>query len=355
MKTASGRKTSDRVTLRDVASDAGVTPATVSDILNERERCWASKETKERVRAAADRLGYRVNRAARLLRTGNSGLIGILVSNITNPFYVSLAHSLEVSLEAAGYEVVIEDCGGDPEREERAIRNLLALSVDGMVCATQFSEENIATLREYNESGRRLVFVGTPPKLLDVRAVQVDDDEAFSDLAELLRTKGHKRIAYVAGQRPARKNRTRENCLRDALEVVGLSLDPSLVVACPTALEDVARAARELCDLPARKRPTVICAINDVTAVAVVRTILDAGLRFPEDISVVGFDDIDLARWLPCRLTTISQGYERIAEESVRLLRDERDAGAPARQVKITARLMIRESVVRAVGETTAF
>ena len=138
MKSAGGRKSSGRVTLRDIAKDAGVTAATVSDILNERERCWASKETKERVRAVADRLGYRVNRAARLLRTGNSGLMGIIISDILNPFYVSLAHSLEVSLEAAGYEVVIEDCGGDPAREERAIRNLLALSVDGMVCATLF-------------------------------------------------------------------------------------------------------------------------------------------------------------------------------------------------------------------------
>ena len=342
------------VTLRHIGEAAGVTPATVSDILNERERCWASEETKGRVRAAADRLGYRVNRAARLLRTGNSGLMGILISDILNPFYISLAHSLEVSLEAAGYEVVIEDCAGDPAREARAIRNLLSLSVDGMVCATQFSDENIATLQEYRQSGRRLVFVGTPPAQLEVRTVRVDDDDAFADLAELLRDKGHERIAYVSAQRLPAKNSTREERLRRALKGVGLSLAEELVAECPPALDEVARAVRELCELPARRRPTVICAINDITAVAVVRAILDVGLRFPEDISVVGFDDIDLARWLPSRLTTISQGYERIAEESVRLLREDSDSAGVSLPVVVTAKLMIRDSVVPAAPAVSA-
>ncbi len=349
MKAAGARKSADRVTLRDIAGESGVTPATVSDILNERERCWASKETKERVRAAAERLGYRVNRAARLLRTGNSGLIGIIVSDILNPFYVSLAHSLEASLETAGYEVVIEDCSGDPAREGRAIQNLLALSVDGMICATMFSEKNIATLQEYAQSGRRLVFVGTPPKELDVRSVRVADDEAFADLAELLRDRGHERIAYVSAQPQALKDRDREGRLRRALEAVKLTLDADLVVECPPALDDIARAVRELCERPVRKRPTVICAVNDLTAIAIVRAILDAGLEFPRDISVVGFDDIDLARWLPCRLTTISQDYARIADESVRLLAEEGEVGKAARSAVVTGRLMIRDSVV-AVG-----
>jgi LacI family transcriptional regulator len=335
-----------KVTLRHVAEAAGVTAATVSDILNDRKRCWASAETRARVREAAARLGYQVNRAARLLRTGNSRLIGIVVSDLRNPFYVSLVREIESSLQPQGYDVIIEDSRGEPEQEGRALLSLQSLSVDGMVCATMFCHSQESFFRQYKDSGKALVFVGEPYAGLKVQSVRVDDAEAFADLARLLRENGHERIGYVSAQSPALRYTEREARFRAALEAQGLSLPPAAVFHCTRQLKDVAGCVQGICQLPAWKRPTALLVINDFTAVAVIRSIMDSGLSIPEDISVIGFDDIDLARWLPIRLTTIGQSYEKIAAGCVELLtQTEKQPTRTLPSITVQAKLVVRDSL----------
>jgi DNA-binding LacI/PurR family transcriptional regulator len=337
-----------KITLRHVAEAAGVTPATVSDILNERDRCWASAKTRERVQEAASRLGYQVNHAARLLRTGNSRLIGIVVSDLRNPFYVSLVRGIQLFLERAGYGVIIEDSRGEPAQEERALRNLQSLSVDGMICATMFCNSQESFFREFKDSGKTLVFVGEPYSKLKVQSVQVEDADAFADLARLLREYKHERIAYISAQSSALRYVDRELRFRGALEAEGLALPPESIFHCSRQLRDIAECATGICQLPEWKRPTAIFVINDFTAIAVIRAILDFGLRVPEDISVIGFDDIDLARWLPIRLTTIGQSYDKISEGCVKLLtQDKKTSTRTLKTIKVKAELVIRDSLAR--------
>jgi DNA-binding LacI/PurR family transcriptional regulator len=335
-----------KVTLRHIAEEAGVTAATVSDILNDRDRCWASAATRTRVREAAARLGYQVNRAARLLRTGNSRLIGIVVSDLRNPFYVSLVRQLESFLQPQGYDVIIEDSRGEPEQEARALQSLQSLSVDGMICATMFCHSQESFFRQFRDSGKALVFVGEPYAGLKVKSVQVDDAEALADLARLLREHGHERIGYVSAQSPTLRYTDRETRFRRALEAQGLSLPPTSVFHCNQQLKDVAGCVQGICQLPAWKRPTALLAINDFAAVAVIRSIMDSGLRIPEDISVVGFDDIDLARWLPVRLTTIGQSYEKLAAGCVSLLtQNGQKPGTELPALTVQAELVVRDSL----------
>jgi LacI family transcriptional regulator len=338
-----------KITLRDVAEAAGVTPATVSDILNDRDRCWASDKTRERVRAAALRLGYQVNLAARMLRTGSSRLVGIVVSDLRNPFYVSLVREIQSFLDAAGYGVIIEDSRGEPKQEERALRNLQSLSVDGMICATIFGNSQESFFREFKKTGKPLVFVGEPYSELKVQSVQLDDSGAFADLARLLREYGHQRIAYISAQSSALRYTDREMRFRSALNKEKLSLPAESVFNCSRQLRDVAECVNGICQLPAWKRPTIIFVINDFTAIAVIRSLLDSGLRVPEDVSVVGFDDIDLARWLPIRLTTISQSYQEIARGCVKLLTEYNNPSAKSlKSISVKAELLVRDSLATA-------
>jgi len=358
-KTTMGRRWVDhfmlkqKITLRHVAEAAGVTAATVSDILNDRERCWASAQTRVRVREAAARLGYQVNRAARLLRTGNSRLIGIVVNDLRNPFYISLVRQLESFLQPQGYDVLIEDSRGEPEQEARALQILQSLSVDGMICATMFCHSQESFFRKFKDSGKALVFVGEPYAGLKVKSAQVDDAEALADLAQLLREHGHERIGYVSAQPPALSYTDRETRFRAALEAQGLSLPPASVFQCHPQLRDVAGCVQKICQLPVWKRPTALLAINDFTAIVVIRSIMDSGLRVPEDISVIGFDDIDLARWLPVRLTTIGQSYEKLAASCVNLLtQTDNEPDCELQAITVQAELVVRDSLGPAAGSS---
>jgi DNA-binding LacI/PurR family transcriptional regulator len=318
------------VTIHQVAQLAGVSASTVSNLLNGRtERMQAA--TRTRIEDAIARLGYRPNRAARLLRTGRSQVIGLVVPSVGNPFWGALARELEAVALEHGYHVLLCNSGRDPERERRYVEELLADGVRGVVlCSSLPSLEHVAPLTERGltlVAFDRTARAGDPPWLVSVTVDNaVGAELATRHLLEL----GHREVAFVSGALRSVNRQERLRGFRAALADHGLDPDEAVIRPDPTGNEfddfgdeDMAaigrRAAREL--MASEEPPTGIVAVNDMCAIGVCRGIRDAGRSVPGDVSVVGFDDILLAELYEPPLTTVRQPLREMAAATFRELR----------------------------------
>lgn len=302
------------VTILDVARLAAVSPKTVSNVVNRPE--LVSPETRQRVEQVIADLKYQPNAAARRLVTGRSGIIGLLLSDITNPAYPEMVETLVERAQERGYSVIVCNTHSDRDRTTDYIGLLIQQSVDGVI---------MTTASRLSDAAQRLSDRDIPVLLANrtIESGRVDYIGADNFRGGYLATNhlirlGHQRIAHVRGTLEASTAHGRAAGYRSALEKSNLVFSDELQVDGNYSRAGGYTAAHALMALDAP--PTAIFAANDVTALGVMDGVLDAGRRIPEDVAVVGFDDIPLASLRVIGLTTIHTGYVEIAKEALDLL-----------------------------------
>lgn len=341
------------VTIYQVARHAGVSPSTVSNLLNDRPGRMLPA-TRQRVERAIRDLGYQPNRAARQLRTGRTRVIGLIVPSVANPFWGTLAQHLEAAAVAAGYRVLLCNSERDPDRERGYVDELWADGIRGIVlCSSLPSLEHLMPLVEHGlaiVAFDRTAQAGDPAGLVNI---SIDNVIGTALATRHLLDLGHRRLAFVSGALGSINRRERHRGFRDALSDAGFDPETGVVwsgaVAGRYGDRDVAElgrtAAHEL--LAAADPPTGILAINDMCALGVCAGVRDTGRIVGRDVSVVGFDDIDLANLADPPLTTIRQPLPDMAVAAFEQLRARLEGAAGAgqgRSVHMRPELIVRAS-----------
>jgi LacI family transcriptional regulator len=327
-----------RVTSRDIAREAGVSQPTVSRALRGDPRVAAA--TAALVESTARRLGYVADARARSLSTRRTGTAAIVIADITNPFYAELLEALHQELTRTGYRSILLNERTDLRGAGGVGPLLRSRMVDGAIVAT-------ATL---DEQTRRLLTDESAPIVQLVRevdgvprdAVVCDNNGGAALAAELLVGLGHRRIGMIAGPDNASTTRERTAGFQAALKRAGLSLDASLLRAGDYAHPTGYSACLELLDL--HEPPTAIFCGNDVLALGALDAARRRGVSVPEELSIVGFDDISLAGWESFRLTTVRQPLAEMAHEAARMLvgRIESAGGDEQRRIVFPTELIQR-------------
>jgi DNA-binding LacI/PurR family transcriptional regulator len=301
-----------RPTIYDVARLAGVSTATVSRALNGKGQI--APATRRTIDAAVEQLGYRPNTIARSLVTRSTQTIALLLPDITNPFYAELVAGIQDQVLAEGHTMLLCTTEGDPEREERYLSLLRAKLVDGaLVDGLVLPPDRIA---RFVREGFPIVCLDRDVDSASVPLVQVDNRLGARLASEHLLALGHRRIGHVAGAEELRISEERVAGFRQALADGGVEPDPGLVAVGSFTEEGGHRAALQLLEQGA----TAVFAANDLSALGVVNALTERGLRVPDDVSVVGFDDVRLSAFTSPPLTTIHQPAREIGELATRLL-----------------------------------
>jgi DNA-binding LacI/PurR family transcriptional regulator len=305
-----------RPTIYDVARLAGVSTATVSRALNDTGQI--APATRRAIEEAVKELGYRANTIARSLVTKSTETIAFLLPDITNPFYAALVSGIQERVLERNYTMLLCTTDGDPEREEQYLNVLRAKQVDGaLVDGLVLPPERIA---HFVEDGFPIVCLDRDVDSRSVPLVQVDNRLGARMATEHLLSLGHTRIAHVAGAEELRISEERVAGYTEALAAAGLSADPRLVVSGGFTDEGGHRATRQL--LESGVTFSALFAANDLSAIGAVNAITELGRRVPQDVSVVGFDDVHLSRFASPPLTTIHQPAFEIAQRATEILID---------------------------------
>jgi LacI family repressor for deo operon, udp, cdd, tsx, nupC, and nupG len=337
------------VSLKDVARLAGVSIKTVSNVVNDYP--FVSSETRSRVRAALETLDYRPNTSARGLRTGRTDLIALAIPALDEPYFAELAGLIVEAAARQGWTVLIDQTGGDRIRERLAAGDSRFQRIDGsIVSPLALSVTDVGELVRQ----RPMVLLGERPTHGTADHVAVDNVQAAREATRHLIDLGRRRIAFLGAQARGRTGAVRLTGFRSALADAGHHPDPALVVRTgPFRRAEGAAAMAQL--LAGRQRPDAVFCANDLLAMGAVRTLLSHGLRVPEDVAVVGFDDIEEARFSTPTLTSIAPDKHQIAEQAVQLLCRRIRDGSTAAPVDVVAghRLRIRESSAGTAGATS--
>ncbi|WP_426765224.1 LacI family DNA-binding transcriptional regulator [Pseudarthrobacter sp. 1G09] len=330
------------VTMNDVAKAAGVSLKTVSNVLNNYE--FIRPATKQRVEDAIAELGYEANLTARSLRSGKTSMLGLVLSDLSAPYYAELASRLMDAATKHGYRVLVEQSAADSGAELNALQGPFRQLTDGLL----FTPLSIGADAIAERAGTKpLVMLGE--HIVDPRfdLVTMKNEEAAAALTSHLLAGGRRRIAVI-GATPEESTGTaglRLNGYRAALKKAGIPFDPALIA--PGEWRRDAGAAAVAGLLEAGVEFDAVFGLNDVLALGALHELLIRGVRVPQDVAVAGFDDVDEARFASPSLTTVSPGMDEIAERSMALLldriagRETADAGV---HVEAEFRLRIRES-----------
>jgi DNA-binding LacI/PurR family transcriptional regulator/predicted ArsR family transcriptional regulator len=334
-----------QVTLRDVAREAGVHPATASRALNPDKRTLVNPETVERVLLVAQRLGYVADPIAQALRGGTSQQVGVLVRTLEHPWGGSLLHGIDTELGKAGYTPWITYTGDDPERVRRVVGQMTAWRAGGLIIATARVPDKVVT--EAAETGLPVVTVARPAPDQVCSAVRADNEGGTRAAIGHLFKLGHTRIAYIAGPQDIPVHQARLRGCREAIEDSGIRPDWRLVrVAGDDTIAGGEACCREL--LADGRRITAVAAGNDYLAVGCYAALRAKGLRIPEDVSVIGFDNVPLTGQLSPALSTVHfPGYEMGVEAAELIVAQMRGESAPIRTVLLAANIITRDSTTQ--------
>jgi DNA-binding LacI/PurR family transcriptional regulator len=333
---------SRRPTQVDVARLAGVSRATVSYVLNDRTegRISITEETRKRVQDAARELGYKPHALARSLRSGLSNTVGLLIPDTHNPHYLDILSGAEQVVMKHDCYLVLVSASLDPERERHCLRSLFQRRLDGLILVPTFADLFADEIEELLAGTDPVVFV-TPQPTADCAYANVRGGaEALMDHLIAL---GHRRIGFVHGVARKGLAQQRMNVYRQRIEMLGAPADECLIRDCGHTIYDGYLATRELLALD--PPPTAIWTVNDLLAIGALRAVRERGLRVPHDISLAGFDDIELAAQLYPPLTTVNIHGEELGRRAAQTLfrRIENPDCGPIQQT-IDAELVVRQS-----------
>jgi LacI family transcriptional regulator len=332
-----------RVTLREVAAAAGVHPGTASRALNEQTRALVNAETAQRVLAAAEALGYHPNPIARGLKTRRSYTIGVLIPDILNPLFPPIIRGIEDRLEQAGYTSVIANTENDAERERIDFRAMLARQVDGFITATARLDH--AVLDEIVDLGVPLVLVNRRVEDGSLRSAIADDCAGIKLAVDHLVELGHRQIALAGGPINLSTGHQRYEGFKAAMREHGLKVDRKVTLVGESfTIPEGQRLSRQL--LGGGKEFTAIVAGNDLMALGCYDVLAEQGLGCPDDVSVVGYNDMPFSDHFNPPLTTIRIPHYELGHAAADLLLaqlDERSPNGPS-EVVLEPSLVVRGS-----------
>lgn len=335
-----------KTTIKDIAAAVGVSPSAVSAALNNRAVPRLSPETKQRILQAATAMRYKPNYVARSLVSRKSHTLALIVTSILNPYYPELAKGIEDQAYSLGYNVFLCNTDNDPGRNERQIELLLGKGVDGFIVASAvYKDPMLAYLLkeevplvlvnrtlEDDEVGQRVDHI----VLDNVRGAYIAMDHLYR--------LGHERIGILAGQMNTSTAVERTVGLKRAQADYGFRFDPGYFIECNFNMEQAYQATMKFISM--KHRPTAIFAQNDHMAIAAREAILKSGLKVPEDVALVGFDDIAIASLQGIELTTVSQRKYEMGALAVKILCDKIQGKLPpmTNKIKLDPTLIVRKS-----------
>jgi len=326
------------ITSQHVAKKAGVSQSAVSRVFS--PGASASAAMTEKVLKAADELGYRPNVLARSLITGKSKIIGVVVAYLENQFYPEALEKLSLSLQAQGYHVLVFMATMTEDNVDQLLEELLDYQVEGIVMASASMSSDLA--RRCDKAGVPVVLFNRRQDDNTLSAITSDNVRGGQKVAQFLIAGGHNRIAHIAGWEGASTQRDRELGFMRELEKQGVELFDREVGN--YHFESAQTAARTM--FKKQTIPDAVFVGNDHMALAVMECIRhEFGLKVPEEVSIIGYDDVELASWPSFALTTIRQPSNQMVNETVKLLMDNiQNTDTAPRRVEISGPLMIRKS-----------
>ncbi|HEV2132250.1 MAG TPA: LacI family DNA-binding transcriptional regulator [Longimicrobiaceae bacterium] len=293
--------------LQDVAELAGVSASTVSRVVNEPQ--MVNDQTRARVEEAIRALGYRPNRVARRLRVehGLTNLVGLIIPDLQNPFFADIARGVEDVAVQNGYTVLIGNSDENLDKERRYLEVMHAESVDGIILPPNSTSDPVAT--DFAQSEMPLVFVDRRLSKVKMDTAVTDNVRGAYDAVEHLIRLGHRRIGFIEGRPQVSTSRERLAGYRQALEDHGIELDPAIVRVGDSRQESGRHLAEELLALP--ERPTALLVGNGLMALGALEALHRAELKIPDEMAIIGYDDMPWALALNPPLTVVRQpGYE---------------------------------------------
>ena len=330
---------SEHVDIHTVARLSNVSIATVSRTINHIPT--VNPKMAKRVWEVIGELDYFPNTQARSLVSGRSRLLGLIVSEITNPFFPELIQGFEDVAVEHGYEILIGSTNYDPERMKRCIRRMVERKAEGVAVMTFGIEEPL--LDQLADRKVPLVFVDVGPERPGISLLRVDYHHGIRQGVQHLAALGHRDIAFVTGPLRLHSAHSRLAAFHRAVQECGIVVDKGRIIEGDHTMEGGMAAAEKL--LTGAKLPTAVMCSNDVTAIGVLHEAYRAGLRVPDDLSVIGFDNIHLTQMTIPPLTTIQMSCFELAKAAVLALKAHVEGTpAPKREYPIETRLVVRES-----------
>ncbi|NIS81975.1 MAG: substrate-binding domain-containing protein [Anaerolineales bacterium] len=332
-----------RSTQEDVAKLAGVSQSAVSQVLNRNDSA-IPEETRQRILGAMDQLGYVPNKFAQSLRTKKTFMIASIIPDITNPFYPAFQRGIQSVTNQKNYDLIIYDTDEKEENEKRSLNSLQQANVDGAIVS--LFHHGFEALKPLIEQGIPVVYWrgGPVEKDLVIDLIFVDNVAMAKTAVSYLIGKGHTRIGMIAGleDTPPRQDRIRGFC--EALKEHNLPLDEILIQDGDFTETGGYQGMKKLLSL--KPRPTAVFAANDLMALGAMLSIRETKLRIPEDIALVGLDDIPAAKLVHPPLTTISQMQEDIGRIAAEMIFERIEGTAPdePRLVEMPYKFIVRES-----------
>lgn len=329
--------------IRDLAKKARVSTATVSRTLNRIPT--VNPQLAKRVWKAAESLGYFPNSQARSLVSGRSRLFGLIVSEITNPFFPQIIQTFENLAVQQNYEILLTSTVHDPKRMELSVRRMIERRVDGVAVLTFGMEDSLIEHLRFRQVP--LVFVDVAPDLPGISNIRINYDAGIRQAVQHLAALRHSRIAFIAGPPHLRSALERRKAFVRAMREIGLS--PEVVITGDHTMEGGVRSLDKL--MQRENPPTAILCSNDMTAIGVMHEASNYGMRIPRDLSVIGFDDVRLAQFMIPPLTTIRMSQTELATIAFNALMNEMNREGPGKgrtEYLLDTSLILRRSTALA-------
>lgn len=336
--------------IREIAKRAKVSTATVSRAINRVPT--VNPNLAKRVWKIIEELDYYPNTQARALVSGKTRIFGLIVSEITNPFFPEIVQSFEDIAVQHNYEILLTSTVHDPKRMEISVRRMIERRVEGVAVLTFGMEESLLEGLRFRKVP--LVFVDVAPRSARMSNIRINYLQGIRQAVQHLAALRHTRIAFVTGPLQLRSALVRKEAFEESMREIGLEIAPQLIVEGDHTMEGGMKALIKLAAL--RPRPTAILCSNDMTAIGVMREAYDYGLSIPEELSVVGFDDIRLSEFMIPPLTTIQMSQAEIARLAFRALKNEvdrEDPSAEGTEYFLDTNLLLRKSTALAPGNTS--
>jgi DNA-binding LacI/PurR family transcriptional regulator len=339
----SPRNIKKRITAHDVAQFTGVSQSTVSRVLSGKGIQMIGLNTRNRVLEAARQLGYSPDPIARALRGKHTNLLGIIVRDISDPFFADFVAVLSTEARSEGYQIILGHAQSDPAQALEMSSVLDTGHCDGVIVLGDLRDDE-AAMRQLLEGNRPVVAVCRGQSPGWIPTVNSDNAAGMHMLIDHLAHLGHRRIAFINGDWLG-DMRDRNRTFVSYLTELNMSVPPEYLVSEMNDADGGYRAMCKLLDLPVR--PTAVCTADDVMAIGALQACHDASLRVPEDISLTGFDDIQFSRFAYPRLTTVRQHVDEMGSQVLKLLIDliaENDIEEARKSIQVQPELVIRES-----------
>jgi LacI family transcriptional regulator len=325
------------LTIRDVAREAKVSTATVSHVLNKTGQ--VSRKTRQQVLSVVRRLGYFPNAHARNLASRSSRTLGMIVSDIENPFFPEVIRSFEARARQLGYEVILSDTNYDPTLMRRATERMLEHKVRGVAVTT--SEADLPLIEEIARRRIAVTLLDLGPVQKYVSNVRIDYFSGIQQVVQHLFQLGHRRMTFAGERSSFKSNLARREAFVQCTRALGL--DPGPTLEGDLRFEGGVAAADTILKL--EPRPTAVVAVNDLSAVGLIKGFTQAGLRVPEDISVTGFDNTHLADYITPSITTVDIHSDWLGRMAADALHELSTADEPqGREYSIPAELVVKAS-----------